>query len=156
MCSLLCSNYEARHIPLKFLHEMGRTDDNCRMSRDENLLQFIFNLTCSRHPTMIERHVLFNSLKTRELDLCELTNILKDTCDTSHVEQFLQQYQQGLAPPPLASIFGKTNNSMRPTQWECRMPGLIYAWSVDFHASPSVCNIPIYSEIGVVLHPDLK
>jgi hypothetical protein len=32
---------------------------------------------------------------------------------------------------------------------------LVYAWTVDFHASPAACNVPIYNDIGVVLHPEV-
>ena len=113
-------------------------------------------MTCNRHPTMEERNQFFNPLKSRELSLCELTKILKDTCGDTHLDLFMRQNQLLLDSIPLFdSALGKINNSIRTTQWECRMPGLIYAWSVDFHASPSVCNIPIYSEIGVVLHPEV-
>jgi hypothetical protein len=39
--------------------------------------------------------------------------------------------------------------------WKDRYPGELYAWSVDLHASPTSCNIPILREIGVVLHTEV-
>ena len=36
--------------------------------------------------------------------------------------------------------------------WSERMPNRVYAWSVDFHPAPGVCNFPVYNDIGVTLH----
>ena len=36
--------------------------------------------------------------------------------------------------------------------WSERMSNRVYAWSVDFHPAPGVCNFPIYNDIGVTLH----
>jgi hypothetical protein len=106
-----------------------------QLSPAELLLQNTFlESRCGRHPSMNERELYYNPLKTGELNQSELLVDLNAVCDSkdSVGSQFSQRYP-----------------------WKDRFPDKIYTWTVDFHPAPSACNIAIYNDIGVVIHPEI-
>lgn len=75
------------------------------------------------HPN--ERKKFWNPLRTGEMTLDEVKKTMENDC---------LEKQTNLGP------------------WSERMSNRVYAWSVDFHPAPGVCNFPIYNDIGVTLH----
>lgn len=78
-----------------------------------------------KKPSAPERRKFWNPLRTGEMTLEEVKKTMEADC---------LQKQPNLGP------------------WSERMPNRVYAWSVDFHPAPGVCNFPVYNDIGVTLH----
>lgn len=97
-------------------------------------LSTIANSVCHRNASRVEHDLFFNEMKSGEYSVRDVSQLMKLRCDT----------------PDSFSL-----NQTALGEWEGRFDDRIYAWSVDFHASPSSCNIPIYKEIGVILHPEI-
>jgi hypothetical protein len=93
---------------------------------------------------MQERIDYYNDLKSGELSAFDLAAILQMKCGKK-----------------MPSVSNESNylelkaDTVNVSSWEDRMENKIYVWTVDFHASPAACNIPIYKEINVVLHPEI-
>jgi hypothetical protein len=79
-------------------------------------------------PDMNERLKYYNDVRTTEMTKAELA---------MHVSMFCE------------------NGDTPVIDWATRFPNRVYAWTVDFHPAPASCNIPIYRDIGVVLHPEI-
>lgn len=89
---------------------------------------------CGRLPNMQERGRFYNYLKSGELEFDEVLRELAYSCDNKQLQQYYSPHS---------------------ATWDDRMPDLVYGWTVDFHPAPAVCNIPVYRDIGVVLHPEV-
>jgi hypothetical protein len=131
-------------------------------SQEEKVLRFVYHLVCNRLPTMGERSQYYNQLKTGEITELELASILTTPCGKGHLTKQLtslnvQQGNGSRSDTDIVSFIDRLLNGTRFdfTDWSKRMPNQVYAWTVDFHASPAACNIPIYRDIGVVLHPEV-
>jgi hypothetical protein len=85
-------------------------------------------VTTGRLPTMKEKSDIYTLVKTSEID-------------ESHICQALKKQ----IPPEKSSAF----------DWNHYKPSKVYAWTVDLHPSPGACNIDIYRDIGVILHPEI-
>jgi hypothetical protein len=105
------------------------------LSPAEAMLQNTFlQSSCKRQPTMAERELYYNPLRTGELNQSELLVDIDTICKSNgqQVSQFSQRYP-----------------------WKDRFPDMVYTWTVDFHPAPSACNIATYKDIGVILHPEI-
>jgi hypothetical protein len=105
------------------------------LSKAEFILQKVFHKTLHRQPSMKEREVFYNYLKTGEISAHEIH---------SYINQF-----------PKDSQISDLHQFPELFPWSERMKNKVYAWTVDFHPSPAGCNLGIYESIGVVLHPEV-
>jgi hypothetical protein len=78
-----------------------------------------------KKPSPTERFKYWNYLRTGEMTVADVTKNMNADCKGEKVD---------LGP------------------WSERMPNRVYAWSVDFHPAPGVCNMHVYHDIGVTLH----
>lgn len=95
---------------------------------------YLQSMCYHRLPTMQERIQYYNPLRTGEVNAIEFQTFLNSHCNIKQNSNI---------------------NSLLPLNWNDKFPNQIYAWTVDFHPSPSACNLPIYKDIGVILHPEI-
>lgn len=120
------------------------TNISDRPSKTEIILRHVFLLMCQRAPRMDERSRYYNYLKSGELSQFDLAAILLKTCGNELSNNLNKS----------TALFG-TAVTINVSSWEHRMGNKIYSWTVDFHGSPAACNMPIYTDIDVVLHPEI-
>ena len=108
-------------------------------------LNHIFHSVCGRKPNIDEKYQYFRYLKTGELNDIEFAASIQSNCGATMTDD-----------PAILRMIDQVNiQTSNLTDWTTRMPDKIYAWTVDFHASPAACNMPLYTEIGVVLHAEV-
>lgn len=154
-------------------HNIHNYTSMMHISYADTILQYGYQYSLCREPSQGERDQYYNPIKSGELNFIELCSELKsfkplscsfnlsidDYLVLSKADKSFSSYvnisdiianispsndtKQNLDKQLYDSIY-MTNTSL----WKDRFPNQIYAWSVDFHGSPSACNIPIYKEIG--------
>ena len=113
-----------------------------RLSQAEQDLQKVFQSSaCNRSPTMDDRLAYYTYLRTGELTVEELRSTLDLQCNSTGSTN--------------ATLLAQLESTGSALPWAERLPGLVYAWTVDFHPSPAACNFDIYRDIGVVLHAEV-
>ena len=128
----------------------------CNDSSHELVFHVAEHTFCNKTlPNEFSKKIL-RYLKTGEYNFCIIGHILLRHCGPSVLQSFLKTNESKRLSTQLAIVL-KTllRNSSSVTSWECVLGNQVYMWTVDFHASPSVCNIPIYKNISVVLHPEI-
>ncbi len=108
-------------------------------SREEIILRFVIQKFCGRELLTSDRLTYYNVIKNGEIDIYELIHMLTTHSDCPHISDVLSNRSDAIKSRVKAVDL---NN------WQARMPNQIYSWTVDFHPSPSSCNINLYSEIG--------
>lgn len=117
------------------------------LSEAELILRTAFDHVFQRNPTMRERQLFYNELKTKEISMHELVTYL-------HYIQELFNTKQIKASERHDFIEQRRDWELL-FPWKDRMKNQIYLWTTDFHPSPSGCNLNLYASINVVVHPEV-
>lgn len=112
-----------------------------------------------RAPSMAERIAYYNNLKSGEINGTELKVYLKSLVDDSSKGINAISSEKSVTP---TEVHIKSDEYLRLSGWDSNIiswstyrPSAVYIWTLDLHPSPAACNIPIYSQINAILHPEI-
>jgi len=75
---------------------------------------------------------------------------IRDLCDASKYKLF--------GPQPsarLCEMYAGPDSALKAQNWESRMPGKTYLWTMDFHGGPTNCDMSMITKAGGAIHAEI-